>query len=192
MKGRPQRKFSFPPEDISITIEVPLQFNLRVNAEDDADIHINNLEGGWIYDITTDRGNCHLSSIKGTDLHVKSNNGNIFSKSNLLAEFGTLAVGNSGVISVGKLQGRKFCLDAESGAVSTGPLYLQRGEVNTQTGSVTLGDVHGKIMRKEYKRKEYLIVKTEMKERKEERKEEKKGERKKIKKARKSYSLSYA
>jgi len=143
VKGRPQRKFSFPPKDISLTIELPLQFNLQINAADDADVHISNFEGGWIYDIAIDKGDCYLSNLKSTDLHVKSSHGNIISKSHLLAEFGTLTVENAGMISVEKLQGRKFCLDSESGTISTGPLYLQRGEVSSQTGSVSLGDIHG-------------------------------------------------
>lgn len=144
VKGRPQRKFSFPPEDISIVLEVPTQFNIQVNASDNADIHVDNLEGGWIYDVTTDKGSCYLSNLKGQDLHILSSHGNIISKRNLLAEFGTLVVENDGKICVNKLQGRKFCLDSEVGTINTGALYLQRGEVTSDSGNISLGDIHGK------------------------------------------------
>jgi DUF4097 and DUF4098 domain-containing protein YvlB len=98
-----------------------------------------------MYEVTTDKGNCYLSKLKGQDLHILSSYGNIISKTQLLAEFGTLAVENSGKISVNKLQGRKFCLDSDVGTINTGALYLQRGEVTSQSGNISLGDIHGRF-----------------------------------------------
>ncbi|XP_048581212.1 uncharacterized protein LOC5518726 [Nematostella vectensis] len=142
---QPQAKYPFPVVDISLCLEIPVQFNMMIKASQYADVYVSNLEGGSFHEITTELGNCYLSSLKATDVHVKTKGGDIICPSYLLAEFGTLETEGQGKISVEKLQGRKFCMDSEAGGVHADSMYVSLGEVKTDAGPIKLGSIHGRF-----------------------------------------------
>jgi len=137
-----QRKFKYPPKDISIHFHVPVDYGVEIEVTGDASVDVKDLEGR-LYEITTDQGTCHLKNLRGSRLSVETNGGDINCESQLLFEFGILDTKKKGNISVKKLQGMKFCLDAEDGDIDVQATYLLRAELTSKGGHVKLGDIHG-------------------------------------------------
>ena len=138
-----QRKFNYPPKNISMHFHVPVDYGVEIEVTGDADVDVQNLEG-HLYEVITDQGSCHLKNLKGSRLSVETNGGNITCDSQLLFEFGILDTKKQGSISVKKLQGKKFCVDTEDGDIDVKATYLLRAELTSKGGDVRLGDVHGK------------------------------------------------
>ena len=84
-----------------------------------------------------------MKNLRGSQLAVKTNGGSIECESQLLFESGNLDTKRKGKISVKKLQGKEFCVETENGSIDVGASYVLKAELSSESGHVTLGDIHG-------------------------------------------------
>ena len=82
-----------------------------------------------------------MKNLRGSRLSVETNGGDIKCDSHLLYEFGIFDSKKKGKISVKKLQGMKFCLDAEDGDIGVEATNLLGAELTSKGGRVKLGDI---------------------------------------------------
>lgn len=139
-----QQEFTYPPKNISLHFQVPIDFGVEIDVRGDANVDVRDLEG-QLYEIITDQGSCELKNLRGSRLNVETNGGDIKCESQLLFEFGILDAKSKGNISAKKLQGKKFCTDTEDGDIDIGATYLLRAEMTSNRGHVRLGDTHGEL-----------------------------------------------
>ena len=123
--------------------QVPSNFGVNIKVRDNANVDIRDLEGGP-FEIIMDQGTCHMKNLRGSRLGVNTNGGTIECESQLLFEFGNLDTKKKGKISVKKLQGKEFCVETENGDIDVGASYVLKAQMSSESGHITLGDIHGK------------------------------------------------
>jgi len=131
---------------ITCIIQVPINAQLDVKMLEKCDVSVEKMESNNL-SVTTDAGNCYFRSIKCLDANVVSKSGSIISKSTFLGNL-IFHTGNYGSIRADKLQGSTIQCVTDSGIIDIRSLYSSETSLESNSGDLLLGNIHGNISMK--------------------------------------------
>ncbi|XP_045892799.1 protein FAM185A [Micropterus dolomieu] len=126
---------------VLIDVAAPIKSNLFITTQGNGNVHVQKMECD-ICKVQTEKGNCFLHSVKGHQVEVQSQGGNVTCVGTIHGNVNISTCGDSAVV-VKKLQGTKMNVSTECGPLKIKAIYAESSFISSCSGKVELGHVHG-------------------------------------------------
>ncbi|KAM4618768.1 protein FAM185A isoform 1-T1 [Polymixia lowei] len=127
--------------NVSVELAAPIKSNLYITTQGEGNVQIRKMECD-VCKVQTERGNCILHSVKGHQVEVLSDGGNVTGIGTIHGNV-DISTSGDGAVDVKKIQGTTMNVSTEHGPLKVKAIYAESTSVSSSSGRVELGNVHG-------------------------------------------------
>ncbi|XP_071199735.1 protein FAM185A isoform X2 [Salvelinus alpinus] len=127
--------------NVSVELTAPIKSDLYITTQGEGDVHVQKMECDTCR-VQTERGNCVLHSVKGHQVQVHSQGGNVTGVGTIHGNVDISTSGHSAV-NVKKIQGTTMNVSTEHGPLKVKAIYAESTTISSSSGRIQLGHIHG-------------------------------------------------